>query len=99
MPSVQSVLILGLVTKLLSKKDPEYHTSEAKAALMKEVKKLVDGEVWDERALSKKATAQKHANAVYSRLFPIVGIKNYDTRTNVQGARCNSRIQHEGRGW
>ena len=73
--------ILGLVTKLLTRRDPEYHTPEARDALLKEVMKLIQAGVWDVKAISKRAAAKKFSNAVFSRLFPILGIKNFDTQS------------------
>lgn len=69
--------VLGLVTKLITKKDKEWHSSEAKKALRDEVLKLVNGEVWCETAQSKRAMAKKYDNAVFSRLFAVMGIKNW----------------------
>ena len=51
--NVGSFSILGLVTKLLSRKDPEYHSEKGKKALLDEAIKLIQGGVWGEKALSK----------------------------------------------
>ena len=39
--------VLGMVTRVLSRRDPEYHTPEARAALMSEVERLIKAGVWD----------------------------------------------------
>ena len=76
---VQAVSLLGLVTKLLSRADAEYHIPQAKKALLDEALKLVLRGVWSEKAESKSKMAKEFENAVFSRLFPILGIKNFDT--------------------
>lgn len=77
--SVQASSLMGMVTKLLSKKDPEYHSQAGKMALIKEATKLVEGGVWEENAQSKAKVASEFENAIFSCLFPILGIKSYDT--------------------
>ena len=63
------------MTKLLSKKDKEYHSEAAKQALRKEVTKLLDASVWDETALSRSKMAETFVDAAFSRLFHILGNK------------------------
>ena len=55
---VQAVSLLGLVTKLLSRSDAEYHTPQAKKVLLDEALKLVLGGVWSEKAESKSNMAK-----------------------------------------
>ena len=46
--------ILGLVTELITRNDPEWQLPGAKAALKSEVHKLLREGVWDETCMSKK---------------------------------------------
>ena len=45
---------MGLVTKILTKKDSEFHTAEAKIAIDTEITKLVTAGVWDVMPVSRR---------------------------------------------
>ena len=93
--------ILGLVTKRVTRNDPEWKHPEAQAALRKEVTKLLAEGVWDEKALSKKAVSNQHSDAVYSRLFHILGLKQFASdpmfkaRIVLQGSSMHDSIGNE----
>ena len=61
--------IMGLVVKVLTRKEPEWHTDAAKAALLKESSKLMAAGVWDLIPIEKSDALAQHPNASFSRLF------------------------------
>ena len=54
---------MGLVTKILSKNDSEYHSDGAKEAIDMEITKLVTAGVWDVKPVPKRWAEQKFADA------------------------------------
>ena len=67
--------IIGAVVKVLTRKDPEWHTDAAKAALLKESSKLMAAGVWDLIPAEKSDVLVKHPNASFSRLFEKMTLK------------------------
>ena len=70
--------IMGLITKVLNKKDSEYHSQEAKDAILTEVNKLITAGVWDTQPVSRRDASRIHPDATFSRLFGILGIKDFE---------------------
>ena len=68
--------IMGAVVKVLTRRDAEWHSDLAKAALMKEMNKLTSAGVWDLVPVSMDAAFSEHSDASFTRLFEILGIKN-----------------------
>ena len=60
---------MGLVTKILTKSDNEYHSEGAKAAIDKEISKLVLAGVWDIKPISKREAERTFSDATFSRIF------------------------------
>ena len=56
---------MGLVVKVLTRKDPEWHTDAAKAALLKESTKLMAAGVWDLVPVEKSDVFRDHPNAFF----------------------------------
>ena len=83
----QPLHIMGAVTKLLSKRDPEYFSEKAKAASDKEINKLIAAGVWDEEAIERAAAARAHPAAAFSRIFRIMGIKDSEMQEGTYKAR------------
>ena len=85
---------MGAVVKVLTRRDAEWHSDLAKAALMKEMNKLTSAGVWDLVPVSMDSALAEHPDASFSRLFEILGIKNselvsdaiYKARIVVQGS-------------
>ncbi len=75
------------MTKVLGRKDAEFHPSEAKAALMKEITKLEEAGVWDKVPEEKHDVVRSHPDASFSRIFSILGLKRSETPTPIQKAR------------
>ena len=73
--------IMGLVTKILTKKDNEYYSQGAKDAVKAEVSRLINATVWDTKPLSRHDAVRLHPDATFSRLFGILGIKDYEANT------------------
>ena len=69
--------IMGLVTKILKKNDNEYHSQDAKDAIALEVNKLIGAGVWDIKPIAK-SKAMLIPGATFSRLFGILGIKDFE---------------------
>ena len=73
-------LQVAMVTRLLNRKDPEYHSREAKEALQKELTKLLTYKVWDMEACEEwDEVRKKHKDASIARIFPIISIKHAET--------------------
>ena len=53
---------MGLVTKILTKNDSEYHSVDAKAAIDMEITKLVTAGVWDVMPIAKHLVPFKDAS-------------------------------------
>ena len=66
---------MGLVTKILTKNDLEYHSADAKVAIDTEITKLVTAGVWDVKPVPKRWAEEKFKDASFSRSFGILGIK------------------------
>ena len=60
---------MGLVTKILTKSDNEYHSEGAKAAIDKEISKLVLAGVWNIKPISKREAERTFSDATFSRIF------------------------------
>ncbi len=73
---------MGLVTKILSKNDSEYHSAGAKAAIDTEITKLVTAGVWDVKPVPKRWAEDKYKDASFSRIFGILGIKDVESSTS-----------------
>ena len=56
---------MGMVTKLLNRNDPEYHTDAAKAAIDAEIRKLIVAGVWDEKPISKYDAERLHPDDTF----------------------------------
>ena len=56
---------MGLVTKILTKSDNEYHSDDAKKAIDTEITKLVTAGVWDVMPVSKHWAEHEHKDAVF----------------------------------
>ena len=65
---------MGAVVKVLTRRDAEWHSELAKAALMKEMNKLTSAGVWDLVPVSMDAALSEHPDASFSTLFEILGI-------------------------
>ena len=78
---------MGAVVKALKRKDPLWHSEEAKAALMKESGKLIKAGVWDVIPVEKDEVIRKYPDATFSRLFEILGLKNSELSNPVYKAR------------
>ena len=76
------IIFMGLVTKILTKNDNEYHAPEAKIAIDTEITKLVTAGVWDVMPVSKAWAESKHKDASFSRIFGILGIKDVESSTS-----------------
>ena len=75
----------ALVTKALHPADPLCRCEEAKAALNEELSGLRKAKVWDEEhPLEATDAARLHKDAVFARLFSIVGIKNSEYERKYQ---------------
>ena len=72
---------MGLVTKILTKNDSEYHSVDAKTAIDLEITKLVTAGVWDVMPVSKAWAEHEHKDASFSRIFGILGIKDVESKT------------------
>ena len=73
---------MGLVTKILSKNDAEFHTAEAKEAIDTEITKLVTAGVWDVKPVPKAWAEKEFKDASFSRIFGILGIKDVESSTS-----------------
>ena len=60
---------MGLVTKILTKSDNEYHSEGAKAAIDKEISKLVLAGVWDVKPISKREAETTFSDAFFLGFF------------------------------
>ena len=67
----------GLVTKLLTKADKEYHDPRATQAVAEEMLKLEKAGSWEDRPFTRKS-AKSYEGAAFTRLFSIVGIKHFE---------------------
>ena len=72
---------MGLVTKILSKNDAEYHSDGAKEAVNKEINKLITAGVWGTTPLAKSNAEKLFPDATFSRIFGILGIKDVESET------------------
>jgi len=73
-------LTTAMVTRLLTKRDPEYHTQGAKDALKKELEKLLKYKVWDmDICFEWDEVKRKHPDASIARIFPIISLKHAET--------------------
>ncbi len=93
--NTNSSALYGLVTKLLTKKDPEYHCAAAKLAIQTEFNKLThkDKMVWDlgkPREWAEVRSCDKTATT--ARIFPIVSLKNAES----QNPKYKGRIVLQG---
>ena len=70
---------MGLVTKIFTKNDSEYHSADAKIAINTEITKLVTAGVWDVKPVSKAWAERGHKDASVSRIFGILGIKDVES--------------------
>ena len=85
--------VFAFVTKLLSKKDPEFHTQGAKDSVTKEVTRLEAAGVWDTVPREKSDVLKQFPDAAFARIFTITGLKGSETseptfksRTVLQGS-------------
>ena len=78
---VLPINFMGLVTKILTKNDNEYHSPDARIAMDKEIDKLVLAGVWDTKPLSKRQAEAMFPDATFSRIFGILGIKDVESNT------------------
>ena len=83
---------MGLVTKILTKNDSEYHSVDAKAAIDTEITKLVKAGVWDEMPVAKHIAEKLHKDASFSRILGILGIKDVESSTS----KCKYRVVLQG---
>ena len=81
--------IMGAVVKVLTRRDAEWHSDLAKAALMKEMNKLTSAGVWDLVPVSMDSAVSEHPDASFSRLFEILGIQNSEL-VNEASQNCGS---------
>ena len=80
--------VLGLVTKVLSKRDLEFHSEGAKAALTLEMSRLELAGVWDAEPVEHAAALKANPSASFSRIFAILGLKDSETSTAKFKARA-----------
>jgi len=79
---------LGLITRSLSKKDPEYHEPGAREAEEAEMTKLENVSTWDEAPLPN-FVARRSSKATFVRMFCLLGIKHSENALLAKyKARC-----------
>ena len=66
---------MGLVTKILTKSESEYHSADAKIAVDTEITKLVTAGVWDVMPASEAWADNEHKDASCSMTFGILVIR------------------------
>ena len=70
----------SMVTRLLTKKDPEFHSTLAKAATKAELDKLLAAPVWDMKKCEEWGNVKKrYSKATVARVFPILGLKHSES--------------------
>ena len=84
---------MGAVVKLLTRRDVEWYSPEAKAALLIESTKLLNAGVWDLKPVEKDDALRMFPDASFSRLFEILGLKNSEDPKN---AKFKARIVVQG---
>ena len=87
---------MGLVTKILTKSDAAYHSAGARAAVDKEISKLVLAGVWDVKPISKREAERTFSDA---RIFWILGIKDIESLTAMYKYRVvlqGSNVKDDG---
>ncbi len=67
--------MMALVTRLLNRTDPEYHSAAARAALDSEVSRLEFAPVWARSPTAKSQAHQQFPGASFTRLFSILRMK------------------------
>ena len=77
-PNAMPLNVYGLVTRLLTRKDPEFSSPKALAALLSEVDKLLQATVWDKNPVEMSQAKADFPAANFSRLFYILGIKSWE---------------------
>ena len=83
------------VTRVLSRKDPEWSSEAAKVALAKEMNKLECINTWDCVPTTRRQAKKDHPDAVFSRLFYILGIKNSESQ-NILEQLMKARLVVQG---
>ena len=75
----------ALVTLALSPKDPRSRNAPALKAINKELENLRAENTWDEEHPMEEEDAKvRYPNAHFARIFPLVGIKNYEDADQAQ---------------
>jgi len=84
----------AMVTRLLTRKDPEYHCAAAHAALDSEVSRLESAPVWAKLPTAKSSALKQFPEASFTRLFSILGIKASEGKQSEQ--KFKARVVCQG---
>ena len=93
--SASSHNMMALVTRLLTRKDPEFFCPAAVEALTLEMERLERAGVWDEKPLAWAEARKLHPDASFSRLFHFLGIKK-TVRIHKRMENCRAGLSHCG---
>ena len=74
----ESSAYLSMITRQLTRNDPEYHCPEAVQARGTERDRLIKNDSWDEEPVSMHEAKTAHPDAKFCRIFTITGIKDYE---------------------